>query len=79
MQRWQIVNAGENLFRPLLMRVTSEGVGKGISPRSCNHCPDNQIQHGLVIDRILGLSDSSITVLTRAQVAAMVAALPRSY
>lgn len=30
MQRWQIVNAGENLFRPLLMRVTSEGVGKGI-------------------------------------------------
>ncbi|WP_235631727.1 hypothetical protein [Mycobacterium tuberculosis] len=43
------------------------------------HCPDNQIQHGLVIDRILGLSDSSITVLTRAQVEAMVAALPRSY
>lgn len=79
MQRWQIVNAGENLFRPLLMRVTSEGVGKGISPRSCNYCPDNQIQHGLVIDRILGLSDSSITVLTRAQVEAMVAALPRSY
>lgn len=79
MQRWQIVNAGENLFRPLLMRVTSEGVGKGINPRSCNHCPDNQIQHGLVIDRILGLSDSSITVLTRAQVEAMVAALPRSY
>lgn len=79
MQRWQIVNAGENLFRPLLMRVTSEGVGKGISPRSCNQCPDNQIQHGLVIDRILGLSDSSITVLTRAQVEAMVAALPRSY
>lgn len=79
MQRWQIVNAGENLFRPLLMRVTSEGVGKGISPRSCNHWPDNQIQHGLVIDRILGLSDSSITVLTRAQVEAMVAALPRSY
>lgn len=77
MQRWQIVNAGENLFRPLLMRVTSEGVGKGM--RSCNHCPDNQIQHGLVIDRILGLSDSSITVLTRAQVEAMVAALPRSY
>lgn len=27
MQRWQIVNAGENLFRPLLMRVITEGVG----------------------------------------------------
>ena len=35
--------------------------------------------HGLAIDRILGLPDTSITVLTRAQVKAMVAALPRNY
>ena len=35
--------------------------------------------HGLAIDRILGLLDGSITTLTRAQVEAMVAALPRSY
>src|ERR1700753_871532 len=35
--------------------------------------------HGLAIDRILGLPDGSITTLTRAQVEAMVAAIPRSY
>ena len=35
--------------------------------------------HGLAIDRILGLPDGSITALTRAQVEALVAALPRSY
>lgn len=35
--------------------------------------------HGLAIDRILGLPDGSITTLTRAQVEAMVAALPRNY
>ena len=35
--------------------------------------------HGLTIDRILGLPDESIATLTRAQVEAMVAALPRSY
>jgi AcrR family transcriptional regulator len=35
--------------------------------------------HGLAIDRILGLPDGSITALTRAQVEAMVAALPRNY
>ena len=35
--------------------------------------------HGLAIDRILGLPDASITVLTRDQVEAMVAALPRNY
>ncbi len=34
--------------------------------------------HALAIDRILGLPDGSITTLTRAQVEAMVAALPRS-
>ncbi len=35
--------------------------------------------HGLAIDRILGLPDGSITTLTRAQVEALVAALPRNY
>jgi TetR/AcrR family transcriptional regulator, cholesterol catabolism regulator len=35
--------------------------------------------HGLAVDRILGLPDGSIAVLTRAQVEAMVAALPRQY
>jgi len=36
-------------------------------------------RHGLAIDRILGLPDGSIATLTRAQVEAMVAALPRNY
>jgi TetR/AcrR family transcriptional regulator, cholesterol catabolism regulator len=35
--------------------------------------------HGLAIDRILGLPDGSITTLTRAEVEALVAALPRNY
>jgi AcrR family transcriptional regulator len=35
--------------------------------------------HGLAIDRILGLPDSSVSVLTRDQVEAIVAALPRNY
>ncbi|OBI56785.1 TetR/AcrR family transcriptional regulator [Mycobacterium sp. E787] len=33
--------------------------------------------HGLAIDRVLGLPDGSVTALTRAQVEALVAALPR--
>ncbi|OBI00993.1 TetR/AcrR family transcriptional regulator [Mycobacterium scrofulaceum] len=35
--------------------------------------------HGLAIDRILALPDGSVTTLTRAQVEALVAALPRTY
>jgi AcrR family transcriptional regulator len=35
--------------------------------------------HGLAVDRILGLPDNSVSALTRAQVEAMVAALPRGY
>jgi AcrR family transcriptional regulator len=35
--------------------------------------------HGLAVDRILALPDGSITTLTRAQVEAMVAGLPRRY
>jgi AcrR family transcriptional regulator len=35
--------------------------------------------HGLAVDRILGLPDGSVTTLTRAQVEALVAALPRNH
>ncbi|WAJ46537.1 TetR/AcrR family transcriptional regulator [Mycobacterium sp. Aquia_216] len=35
--------------------------------------------HGLAVDRVLGLPDGSITVLSRAQVEMMVAPLPRDY
>jgi TetR/AcrR family transcriptional regulator, cholesterol catabolism regulator len=35
--------------------------------------------HGLAIDRVLGLPDGSVSALTRAQVEAMLAALPRSW
>jgi AcrR family transcriptional regulator len=35
--------------------------------------------HGLAIDRILGLADGSVTTLTREQVEALVAALPRTW
>jgi TetR/AcrR family transcriptional regulator, cholesterol catabolism regulator len=35
--------------------------------------------HGVAVDRVLGLPDGSITVLSRAQVEMMVAALPRDY
>ncbi|OBI51367.1 TetR/AcrR family transcriptional regulator [Mycobacterium sp. E796] len=35
--------------------------------------------HGLAIDRILGLPDGSVTTLTRGQVEALVAALPRNW
>jgi hypothetical protein len=35
--------------------------------------------HGLAIDRILGMPDGSMTTLTRAQVGALVAALPRNW
>ena len=35
--------------------------------------------HGLTVDRVLGLPDGSVTVLSRAQVESMVAALPRNY
>jgi AcrR family transcriptional regulator len=35
--------------------------------------------HGLTVDRVLGLPDGSVTVLSRVQVESMVAALPRNY
>ncbi len=35
--------------------------------------------HGVAVDRVLGLPDGSVAVLDRAQVGAMVAALPRNF
>jgi len=35
--------------------------------------------HGLAVDRVLGLPDGSLTTLSRTQVEAIVAALPRNY
>jgi AcrR family transcriptional regulator len=110
----RIVAVGEDLFRPLLTRVISdgaaegtfdtfdpEGVGdmiQGLAARTNSNvlavlsavdesARDRAVDvlttrfrlHGLAIDRILGLPDGSVTVLTRAQVEALVAALPRNY
>ena len=110
----RILTVEEELFRPLLTRLISDGVADGIfdtfdpegvadmiyglaARTSSNildvlHAADESTRdqaidflttrfrlHGLTIDRILGLPDGSITTLTRAQVEAMVAALPRSY
>ncbi|HYB36865.1 MAG TPA: TetR/AcrR family transcriptional regulator [Mycobacterium sp.] len=110
----RILTVEEELFRPLLTRLISEGVTGGIfdtfdpegvadmiyglaARTNSNildvlHAADESARdqaidvlttrfrlHGLAIDRILGLPDASITTLTRAQVEAMVAALPRNY
>lgn len=110
----RIVTAGEELLRPVLTRVISDGVADGIfdtfDPKGVGDmihalaartnsnildvldatdepARDHAIDvlttrfrlHGLAIDRILGLADGSITVLTRAQVQTLVAAMPRNY
>jgi TetR/AcrR family transcriptional regulator, cholesterol catabolism regulator len=110
----QIVTIGEELVRPVLTRVISDGVAEGIfdtfdpegvadmihalAARTNSNILDvldatdesaraHAIDllttrfrlHGLAIDRILGLADGSITVLTRAQVQTLVAAMPRNY
>jgi TetR/AcrR family transcriptional regulator, cholesterol catabolism regulator len=110
----RIIALGEDLFRPLLTRVISDGVAEGVfdtfdpegvgdmiqglaartnskilavldaaDESARNHAIDVLTTrfrlHGLAIDRILGLSDGSIRVLTRAQVEKLVAALPRNY
>jgi TetR/AcrR family transcriptional regulator, cholesterol catabolism regulator len=110
----RIVSAGEDLFRPLLTQVISDGVAEGTFDTFDPEGVGDMIQalaagtnskfldvvsaaddparehaidvlttrfrlHGLAIDRILGLPDSSISVLRRDQVELMVAALPRSY
>lgn len=110
----RIVAVAEDLFRPLLTRVISDGVAEGTFDTFDREGVGDMIQalaartnstildvvgtndepardraidvlttrfrlHGLAIDRILGLPDASITVLTRDQVESMVAALPRNY
>jgi len=109
----RIVAVSEDLVRPLLTRVISDGVREGVfhtfdaqgvadmilglSARvNANvveivDAPDQSSRdqaigvltrrlelHGLAIDRILELPDGSVTVLDRAQVEIMVAALPQS-
>jgi TetR/AcrR family transcriptional regulator, cholesterol catabolism regulator len=107
----RIVAVSEDLVRPLLARVISDGVREGVfhtfdadgvadmilglSARvnanvvqivdatdqpARDHAIDvltSRLKlHGLAVDRILGLADGSVTVLDRAQVETMVAALP---
>jgi TetR/AcrR family transcriptional regulator, cholesterol catabolism regulator len=110
----RILAVEQDLYRPLLTQLISEGVADGIfdtfdpdgvgdmiyglAARTSSNIVDvldaadesareHSIDalttrfrlHGLAVDRILGLPDGSITTLTRAQVEAMVAALPRRY
>jgi AcrR family transcriptional regulator len=110
----RIVAVGEDLMRPVLARVISDGVREGIFKTFdadgvadliqglAARINSNIVQvadatdelarsqavevlasrlrlHGLAVDRILELSDGSVAVLDRAQVEAMVAALPRNY
>jgi AcrR family transcriptional regulator len=110
----RIVAVEQELFRPLLTRLISDGVADGVfdtfdpegvadmiyglaartntnildvsraaDASAREHAIDVLTTrfrlHGLAIDRILGLPDGSITALTRGQVEAMVAAVPRNY
>ena len=110
----RIVAVSEDLVRPLVARVISDGVREGVfhtfdpdgvadmilglSARvnanvvqivdatdqlARDHAIDvltSRLKlHGLAVDRILELPDGSVTILDRAQVETMVAALPRSY
>ena len=110
----RIVAASEDLMRPLLTRVISDGVREGVfhtfdaegiadmilglaARVNANvvrivDAPDESARdhaidvltsrlklHGLAVDRILEITDGSVTVLDRAQVEIMVASLPRIY
>jgi TetR/AcrR family transcriptional regulator, cholesterol catabolism regulator len=110
----RIVTAGEDLLRPLLTQLISDGVREGTFDTFDAEGVADMIQglaarinsnivqvfeavdepardhaihglttrlklHGLAIDRILGLADGCVTVLTADQVKVMVAALPRKY
>jgi AcrR family transcriptional regulator len=110
----RIVTVGEDLSRPLLTRLISDGLQEGIFDTFDPDGVADMIQglaarlnsnilqvldaadevardhaidilasrlrlHGLAIDRVLGLPDASVTVLTRTQAEEMVAALPRNY
>jgi TetR/AcrR family transcriptional regulator, cholesterol catabolism regulator len=110
----RIVAVSEDLMRPLLTHVISDGVQEGVFNTFDAEGVADMIQglaarvnsnvvqiidatdesgrdlaidvltsrlrlHGLAADRLLGLPDGSVTVLSRAQVEIMVAALPRNY
>ncbi|QLL06867.1 TetR/AcrR family transcriptional regulator [Mycobacterium vicinigordonae] len=110
----RIVSVAEDLARPLLTELISNGVQEGIFDTFDPEGVADMIQglaartnsnilqvfeaadesardqaidvlttrlrlHGLAIDRILGLPDGSITVLTADQVKALLAPLPRNY
>jgi len=110
----RIVAIGEDLFRPLLTGLISDGVAEGIfdtfdpggvadmiqglaarinsvilevvnagDESARNQAIDTLTTrfklHGLAIDRVLGIPDGGIHVLTRNRVDTLVAALPRSY
>lgn len=110
----RIVAAGEDLTRPLLTRLISDGVQEGVFRTFDAEGVADMIQglaarvntnvvqvvdaaddtareqaidvlarrlrlHALAIDRVLELPDGSITALERAQVEAMLAALPRNF
>jgi AcrR family transcriptional regulator len=110
----RILAVEQELYRPLLTRLISEGVADGIfdtfdpegvadmiyglaartdssivdvldaadepaRARAISALATRFRLHGLAVDRILALPDGSITTLTRAQVEAMVAGLPRRY
>jgi TetR/AcrR family transcriptional regulator, cholesterol catabolism regulator len=110
----RIVAVSEELVRPLLTRVISDGTREGVfhtfdaegvadmilglaarvnanvvqivdaadeaaRDRAIGVLTSRLKLHGLAVDRILEIPDGSITVLDRAQVEIMVAALPRNY
>jgi AcrR family transcriptional regulator len=110
----RILAVEQELYRPLLTGLISEGVAEGIFDtfdpegvadmiyglaartnsnivavldaadeparnRAIDALATRFRLHGLAVDRILGLSDGSIATLSRAQVEAMVAGLPRGY
>jgi AcrR family transcriptional regulator len=110
----RILAVEQELYRPLLTEVISEGIAEGIfdtfdpegvadmiyglaartnsnivavldaadepaRDRAIDALATRFRLHGLAVDRILGLPDGSIATLSRAQVEAMVAGLPRGY
>jgi hypothetical protein len=110
----RILAVEQELYRPLLTQLISEGVDDGffdtfdpegvadmiygLAARTNSNivdvldaadeaARDRAIDalatrfrlHGLAVDRILALPDGSITTLTKEQVEAMVAGLPRRY
>ncbi|MDV3129111.1 TetR/AcrR family transcriptional regulator [Mycobacterium sp. 21AC1] len=110
----RIVALGDDLTRPLLTRLITDGVTEGTfdtfdpegvadmlqafaartntnllrvadAPSEADRSHEIDVLttrfrlHSLAIDRILGLPDGSVTILTRKQVETMAAALPRDY